>query len=73
MSVQGPSKAELRCKEVKAGLIKVIYRPSEPGVYVLAIKFADHHVKDSPLTINCTGKGAGRVQQEISRRAEQVL
>lgn len=27
---------------------------------------------DSPLTVNCTGKGAGRVLQEISRHAEQV-
>lgn len=72
VSVQGPSKAELKCKEVKAGLIKVIYRPTEPGVYVIAIKFADHHVKDSPITVNCTGKGAGRVQQEIKRHAEQA-
>ncbi|CAI5447621.1 unnamed protein product [Caenorhabditis angaria] len=71
VSVQGPSKAELTCKEVKAGLIKVIYTPSEPGVYAIAIKFADHHVKDSPLTVSCTGKSAGRVIQTIQQRVEQ--
>ncbi|CAD6191974.1 unnamed protein product [Caenorhabditis auriculariae] len=72
ISVQGPSKAELTCKEVKAGLIKVIYTPTEPGVYAIAIKFADHHVRDSPLTVNCSGKGAGRVVANVSRRVEQT-
>ncbi|XGW29369.1 hypothetical protein V3C99_008859 [Haemonchus contortus] len=72
VSVQGPSKAELSCKEVKAGLIKVLYKPTEPGVYVVAVKFADNHVKDSPFTVQCTGKGAGRKQEEISRKAEQA-
>ncbi|KAK5984344.1 Filamin-A, partial [Trichostrongylus colubriformis] len=72
VSVQGPSKAELSCKEVKAGLIKVLYKPTEPGVYVVAVKFADSHVKDSPFTVQCTGKGAGRKREEISRKAEQA-
>ncbi|CAB3406891.1 unnamed protein product [Caenorhabditis bovis] len=71
VSVQGPSKAELKCREVKTGLVKVLYTPTEPGVYAIAIKFADHHVKDSPLTVQCTGKSAGRVVQTIERRAEQ--
>ena len=72
VSVQGPSKAELRCKEVKAGLIKVLYEPTEPGVYAISVKFADHHVSNSPFTVNCTGKGLGRVQQQFNRKAEQV-
>ncbi|CDH93091.1 Calponin-homology (CH) domain-containing protein [Caenorhabditis elegans] len=71
VSVQGPSKAELTCKEVKSGLIKVLYTPTEPGVYAIAIKFADHHVKDSPLTVQCTGKSAGRVIQTIQKDVEQ--
>ncbi|KHJ78679.1 Filamin/ABP280 repeat protein [Oesophagostomum dentatum] len=72
VSVQGPSKAELTCKEVKAGLIKVNYKPTEPGVYVVAVKFADNHVRDSPFTVQCTGKGAGRKQEEIHKKTEQV-
>ncbi|CAL2042238.1 unnamed protein product [Caenorhabditis brenneri] len=71
VSVQGPSKAELTCKEVKSGLIKVLYTPTEPGVYAIAIKFADHHVKDSPLTVQCTGKSAGRVIQTIQKGVDQ--
>lgn len=72
VSVQGPSKAELTCKEVKSGLIKVLYTPTEPGVYAIAIKFADHHVKDSPLTVQCTGKSAGRVVQTIQKGVDQA-
>ncbi|CAI4224415.1 unnamed protein product [Auanema sp. JU1783] len=72
VSVQGPSKAELTCKEVKAGLIKVMYKPTEPGVYAIAVKFADHHVKDSPLTVNCTGKGAGTIQSVLKKKTEQA-
>ncbi|RCN41648.1 Filamin/ABP280 repeat protein, partial [Ancylostoma caninum] len=72
VSVQGPSKAELTCKEVKAGLIKVNYKPTEPGVYVVAVKFADNHVKDSPFTVQCTGKGAGRKLEEIHKKVEQA-
>ncbi|EYB84221.1 hypothetical protein Y032_0321g2424 [Ancylostoma ceylanicum] len=72
VSVQGPSKAELTCKEVKAGLIKVNYKPTEPGVYVVAVKFADNHVKDSPFTVQCTGKGAGRKVEEIHKKVEQA-
>ncbi|KJH52735.1 Filamin/ABP280 repeat protein [Dictyocaulus viviparus] len=72
VSVQGPSKAELSCKEIKAGLIKVNYKPTEPGIYVITVKFADHHVKGSPFTVQCTGKGAGRKRVEISRKAEQA-
>ncbi|KIH68519.1 Filamin/ABP280 repeat protein [Ancylostoma duodenale] len=72
VSVQGPSKAELTCKEVKAGLIKVNYKPTEPGVYVVAVKFADNHVKDSPFTVQCTGKGAGRKHEEITKKVEQA-
>lgn len=45
VSVEGPSKVDLRCDEVKEGFIKISYRPTEPGIYILAIKFADMHVQ----------------------------
>lgn len=71
VSVQGPSKAELSCKEVRPGLIAVKYKPTEPGVYVLHIKFADNHVKDSPLTVLCTGPSAGTAQTSIEKNTSQ--
>lgn len=45
VSVEGPSKAELKCTEAKEGLINIAYKPTEPGTYILSIKFADVHVK----------------------------
>ncbi|GMR46035.1 hypothetical protein PMAYCL1PPCAC_16230 [Pristionchus mayeri] len=72
VSVQGPSKAELQCKEKKTGLVQVLYKPTEPGVYAIAVKFADHHVLNSPLTVHCTGKSGGAVKEEIEKRTEQA-
>uniref|UniRef100_A0A9J2PU03 Uncharacterized protein n=1 Tax=Ascaris lumbricoides TaxID=6252 RepID=A0A9J2PU03_ASCLU len=72
VSVEGPSKAELNCKEAKDGLIHISYRPTEPGIYILSVKFADLHVTDSPFTVNCTGKGIGAVKEMISKEAAQA-
>ncbi|VDK87865.1 unnamed protein product [Litomosoides sigmodontis] len=72
VSVEGPSKAELKCTEAKEGLINIAYRPTEPGIYILSIKFADVHVKDSPFTVNCTGKGLGSVKKTAIKEVNQV-
>lgn len=44
VSIQGPSEAELRCIENKGGLAHIVYKPTEPGIYTLSVKFADVHV-----------------------------
>lgn len=44
ISIQGPSKAELSCNENKGGLANIVYRPTEPGIYILSVKFAGAHV-----------------------------
>uniref|UniRef100_A0A915KN90 Filamin C n=1 Tax=Romanomermis culicivorax TaxID=13658 RepID=A0A915KN90_ROMCU len=48
VSVEGPSKSEIVCKENKDGICKIHYKPTEPGIYVLSVKFADHHVPGKP-------------------------
>uniref|UniRef100_A0A1I8AAB0 Calponin-homology (CH) domain-containing protein n=1 Tax=Steinernema glaseri TaxID=37863 RepID=A0A1I8AAB0_9BILA len=72
VSVEGPSKAEIVCKEAKNGVVKIAYKPSEPGVYAVAVKFADNHVKESPFNVTCTGKGAGSVTDTTGRKCEQA-
>uniref|UniRef100_A0A158Q7V9 Calponin-homology (CH) domain-containing protein n=1 Tax=Elaeophora elaphi TaxID=1147741 RepID=A0A158Q7V9_9BILA len=72
VSVEGPSKAELKCTEAKEGLINVAYKPTEPGIYILSIKFADVHVKGSPFTVNCTGKGLGSVKKSATKEVNQA-
>uniref|UniRef100_A0A8R1XX00 Calponin-homology (CH) domain-containing protein n=1 Tax=Onchocerca volvulus TaxID=6282 RepID=A0A8R1XX00_ONCVO len=72
VSIEGPSKAELKCTEAKEGLINIAYKPTEPGIYIMSIKFADVHVKDSPFTVNCTGKGLGSVKKSATKEVNQA-
>jgi len=44
LSVEGPSKADITCKDKPDGTCGVTYKPTQPGTYVIAIKFADEHV-----------------------------
>ncbi|CAJ0585328.1 unnamed protein product, partial [Mesorhabditis spiculigera] len=65
VSIQGPSKANLVCKEVEPGLIAVRYRVNDPGSYKVNVKFAEQHVKESPISITCTqGEDRGSTNGE---------
>ena len=44
LSIEGPSKADIDCKDRPDGTCGVTYKPTQPGTYVIAIKFADEHV-----------------------------
>jgi len=44
LSIEGPSKAEIECQDNEDGSCRVTYRPTEPGNYVVNVKFADEHV-----------------------------
>lgn len=52
VSVEGPSKAEISCREGKtARHIVVGYLPTEPGDYTMNVKYADKHIKGSRFCI----------------------
>jgi filamin len=51
ISLEGPSKADITCKDNRDGTLTVNYVPTEPGTYVLYAKFAENHVPGSPTTI----------------------
>ena len=51
LSIEGPSKAEIKCTDNEDATLDVSYRPTEPGYYIMNLKFADHHVEGSPFTI----------------------
>ncbi|MCP9257858.1 FiLamiN (Actin binding protein) [Dirofilaria immitis] len=70
--IQGPSRVEMKCIENNGGIANIIYKPFEPGIYTLSVKFADIHVNDSPFTINCTGKGMDIVKESANKKVEQV-
>lgn len=44
LSIEGPSKVDINCEDVEDGTCKVTYCPTEPGNYIINIKFAEQHV-----------------------------
>ncbi|XP_077308129.1 filamin-B isoform X3 [Lithobates pipiens] len=66
LAVEGPSKVDIQTEDLDDGTCQVSYCPTEPGVYIVSIKFADEHVPGSPFTAKVTGEG--RVKESITRR-----
>lgn len=44
LSIEGPSKVDINCEDMEDGTCKVTYCPTEPGNYIINIKFADKHI-----------------------------
>ncbi|XP_008201955.1 filamin-A isoform X1 [Nasonia vitripennis] len=72
LSMEGPSKAEIQCKDNEDGTLNISYKPTEPGYYIMNLKFADHHVEGSPFTVKVSGEGSNRQREKIQRRREAV-
>jgi len=72
LSIEGPSKAEIKCLDQIDGTLQISYKPSEPGNYVLNLKFADHHVEGSPFNVKVTGDGANRQREKIQQETSAV-
>ncbi|XP_063796937.1 filamin-B isoform X1 [Pseudophryne corroboree] len=66
LAVEGPSKVDIQTEDLDDGTCQVSYCPTEPGVYIVSIKFADEHIPGSPFTAKVTGEG--RVKESITRR-----
>lgn len=66
VSLEGPSKAEIQCRDNKDGTCAILYKPTEPGIYLLGLKFADHHVPGSPFSVQAAGPGLGTLSERIS-------
>ncbi|XP_068163366.1 filamin-C-like isoform X6 [Antennarius striatus] len=68
LSIEGPSKVDITCEDVEDGTCRVTYCPTEPGSYIINIKFADQHVPGSPFTVRVCGEG--RMKESITRRRQ---
>lgn len=55
LAVEGPSKAEITCKDNKDGTCLVSYLPTAPGDYNIIVKFDNKHIPGSPFTAKITG------------------
>ncbi|XP_031619594.1 filamin-A isoform X3 [Contarinia nasturtii] len=72
LSIEGPSKAQIKCLDQIDGTLKISYKPTLPGNYILNLKFADHHVEGSPFNINVTGEGNNSQRENISQQTSAV-
>ncbi|XP_047439837.1 filamin-B isoform X1 [Mugil cephalus] len=66
LSIEGPSKVDIQTEDVEDGTCRVTYCPTEPGNYIISIRFAEEHIPGSPFTVRVTGEG--RIRESISRR-----
>lgn len=60
LAVEGPSKAEITCKDNKDGTCTVSYLPTAPGDYNIIVKFDNKHIPGSPFTAKITGENRSR-------------
>ena len=72
LSIEGPSKADIECHDNEDGSCRVTYKPTEPGTYLINIKFADKHVPGSPFTVDIGGAGSSRLTERITRDRKAV-
>ncbi|XP_078730303.1 filamin-C-like isoform X1 [Lampetra fluviatilis] len=68
LAIEGPSKVDINCDDQEDGTCKVSYCPTEPGNYIVSIKFADEHVPGSPFSVKVSGEG--RMKQTVTRRQQ---
>ncbi|XP_056278637.1 filamin-A isoform X2 [Pseudoliparis swirei] len=66
LSIEGPSKVDINTEDQEDGTCKVTYSPTEPGHYIINIKFADQHVPGSAFTVKVIGEG--RMKESITRK-----
>ncbi|KAM9362097.1 filamin B a [Symphorus nematophorus] len=66
LSIEGPSKVDIQTDDMEDGTCRVTYCPTEPGNYIVSIRFAEEHVPGSPFTVRVTGEG--RIRESITRR-----
>ncbi|XP_023265214.1 filamin-B-like isoform X2 [Seriola lalandi dorsalis] len=66
LSIEGPSKVDIQTEDMEDGTCGVTYCPTEPGNYIVSIRFAEEHIPGSPFTVRVTGEG--RIRESITRR-----
>ncbi|ELU02480.1 hypothetical protein CAPTEDRAFT_100274 [Capitella teleta] len=70
LSIEGPSKADIECHDNEDGSCRVTYKPTEPGTYIVNVKFADEHVPGSPFMVKIGGEPSGRMTERITRQSQ---
>lgn len=72
LSIEGPSKVQIKCLDQEDGTLQIAYKPTAPGNYVMNLKFADHHVEGSPFDIKIGGEESNRQRENMSQQTFAV-
>ncbi|XP_077428421.1 filamin B a isoform X1 [Vanacampus margaritifer] len=66
LAIEGPSKVDILTEDIEDGTCHVSYCPTEPGNYIVSIRFSEKHITGSPFTVQVTGEG--RIRESITRK-----
>ncbi|XP_037107046.1 filamin-B isoform X2 [Syngnathus acus] len=66
LAIEGPSKVDIQTEDMEDGTCRVSYCPTEPGNYIVSIRFSDKPIPGSPFTVPVTGEG--RIRESITRK-----
>lgn len=67
ISVEGPHRSDISHVAKDNTTYAIKYKPHEPGMYLLNVRFADDHVTGSPFMLNVGGKPSGRVRETVTQ------
>ena len=67
VSMEGPSRADIRYDDNRDGSVKVIYIPRVAGEYKISVKFDGISIRGSPFTVRVRGDDVTRTAYSSSR------
>lgn len=73
ISVEGSHGFDLESKTCGFGEdVIIMYKPHEPGIYVMTIKFGPDHVTGSPFMLSVTGEMSGRKREIVTMDLPEI-
>lgn len=72
VSVEGAHRSDIELKSTSVTEHVLQYKPHEPGIYLLNIKFGDDHVTGSPFMVNVGGDPSGRSRETMTKQIQEA-
>lgn len=73
VTLDGPSKLELKKEDLKDGAVKYKFMPMNPGAYEISIKVKGKHIKGSPFTSKISGESINKTFLRFFRKKTKVI
>lgn len=72
VSIEGAHRSDVEMKHADKKHYPVSFKPHEPGMYLVNVRFADDHITGSPFMVNVGGKPSGRVRETVTKEIAPV-